>query len=146
METINIQLQVATTGKYTLDEFVAKIKDYADKLSNTISKPTKSYQEAYMTPAEQEAYVSESLNRALDQMEEHKKNGTKPMDAREFLRKLREEDQYGSKDKCRKGVTYNHYQEEDVIVIDLLTIYDKNEISNISDDFITYLLNERENI
>lgn len=57
-----------------------------------------------MTQAEQEAYVSESLNRALDQMEEHKKNGTKPMDAREFLRKLREEDQYGSKDKCRKGV------------------------------------------
>ena len=37
METINIELQVATTGKYTLDEFVAKIKDYADKLSNTIS-------------------------------------------------------------------------------------------------------------
>ena len=92
METINIQLQVATTGKYTLDECVAKIKDYADKLSNTISKPTKSYQEAYMTQAEQEAYVSESLNRALDQMAVHKKNGTKPMDAREFLRKLREED------------------------------------------------------
>ena len=51
METINIELQVATTGKYTLDEFVAKIKDYADKLSNTISKPTKSYQESYMTQA-----------------------------------------------------------------------------------------------
>jgi hypothetical protein len=45
-----------------------------------------------MTQAEQEAYVSESLNRVLDQMEEHKKNGTKPMDVREFLRKLREED------------------------------------------------------
>lgn len=41
METINIQLQVATTGKYTLDEFVAKIKDYADKLSNTIRSQQK---------------------------------------------------------------------------------------------------------
>ena len=92
METINIELQVATTGKYTLDEFVAKIKDYADKLSNTISKPTKSYQESYMTQAEQEAFVSESLNRALDQMDEHRKKGTKPMDARELLRKLREEE------------------------------------------------------
>ena len=40
----------------------------------------------------------------------------------------------------------NLYQEEDVIVIDLLTIYDKNEISNISDAFITYLLNERKNV
>lgn len=87
METINIQLQVATTGKYTLDEFVAKIKAYADKLSNTISKPAKSYQEVYMTQAEQEAYVSESLNRALDQMEEHKRNGTKPMTFDEFMDK-----------------------------------------------------------
>ena len=30
METINIQFQVPTTGQYTLDEFVAKLKDYAD--------------------------------------------------------------------------------------------------------------------
>ena len=55
-----------------------------------------------------------------------------------------------SKGKGKRGgarvITYNLYQEEDVIVIDLLTIYDKNEISNISDDFITYLLNERKNI
>ena len=55
-----------------------------------------------------------------------------------------------SKGKGKSGgarvITYNLYQEEDVIVMDLLTIYDKNEISNISDDFITYLLNERENI
>ena len=55
-----------------------------------------------------------------------------------------------SKGKGKSGgarvITYNLYQEEDVIVIDLLTIYDKNEISNISDDFITYLLNERKNI
>ena len=31
METINIQFQVPSTGQYTLDEFVAKLKDYAEK-------------------------------------------------------------------------------------------------------------------
>lgn len=55
-----------------------------------------------------------------------------------------------SKGKGKSGgarvITYNLYQEGDVIVIDLLTIYDKNEISNISDVFITYLLNERKNV
>lgn len=45
-----------------------------------------------MSQAEQEAYVAESLNRALDELEAHKKNGTKPMDARELLRRLREEE------------------------------------------------------
>lgn len=29
---------------------------------------------------------------ALDEMEAHKKNGTKPMDARDLLRRLREEE------------------------------------------------------
>lgn len=33
METINIQFQVPSTGQYTLDEFVAKLKDYAEKLA-----------------------------------------------------------------------------------------------------------------
>ena len=33
METINIQFQVPSTGQYTLDEFVAKLKDYAEKIS-----------------------------------------------------------------------------------------------------------------
>ena len=42
-----------------------------------------------MSQAEQEAYVAESLNRALDEMEAYKKNGTKPMDARDLLRRLR---------------------------------------------------------
>ena len=46
-----------------------------------------------MSQAEQEAYVAESLNRALDEMEAHKKNGTKPMSADEFLRRLREEEE-----------------------------------------------------
>ena len=92
METINIQIQVPSTGQYTLDEFVAKLKDYADKLASSISKSGNSYQERYMSQAEQEAYVAESLNRALDEMEAHKKNGTKPMDARDLLRRLREEE------------------------------------------------------
>ena len=34
METINIQSQVPSTGQYTLDEFVAKLKDYAAKLAS----------------------------------------------------------------------------------------------------------------
>lgn len=45
-----------------------------------------------MSQTEQEAYVAESLNRALDEMKTHKKNGTKPMDARDLLRRLREEE------------------------------------------------------
>jgi hypothetical protein len=91
METINIQFQVPSTGQYTLDEFVAKLKDYAEKLASSISKSGNSYQETYMSQAEQEAYVAESLNRALDEQEAHKKNGAKPMDARDLLRRLREE-------------------------------------------------------
>ncbi len=57
---------------------------------DTINIPT--YQETYMSREEQEAYVSETLNRALDQMEAHKRNGTKPMSAKELLRQLEEEE------------------------------------------------------
>ena len=57
------------------------------------NKTENSYQETYMSQAEQEAYVAESLNHALDEMEAHKKNGTKPMSADEFLRRLREEEE-----------------------------------------------------
>ena len=88
----DIQFQVPSTGQYTLDEFVAKLKDYAEKLASSISKSGNSYQETYMSQAEQEAYVAESLNRALDELEAHKKNGTKPMNARDLLRRLREEE------------------------------------------------------
>ena len=88
MDTINIQLQVPSTGQYTRDEFVTKVKDYANNLANTISKPMPTYQETYMSREEQEAYVSETLNRALDQMEAHKRNGTKPMSFDDFLDKL----------------------------------------------------------
>lgn len=56
---------------------------------DTISKST--YQETYMSREEQEAYVSETLNRALDQMEAHKRNGTKPMSFDDFLDKLEED-------------------------------------------------------
>ena len=74
METINIQFQVPSTGQYTLDEFVAKLKEYAEKLAGSISKSGNSYPETYMNQAEQEAYVAESLNRALDEMEAHNQN------------------------------------------------------------------------
>lgn len=56
------------------------------------NKTGNSYQETYMSQVEQEAYVAESLNRALDEMEAHKKNGTKSMDARDLLRRLQEEE------------------------------------------------------
>ena len=91
MDTINIQIQVPNTGQYTLDEFVAKVHDYANNLVTTISKPVTTYQEASMSQEEQEAYVAESLNSALDQMEAHKKNGTKPMSFDEFMAKREEE-------------------------------------------------------
>ena len=42
-------------------------------------------------------------------------------------------------------ITYNLYQEGDSVIIDLLTIYDKGEISNISDEFISFLLDKRKN-
>ncbi len=50
METINIQFQVPSTGQYTLDEFVAKLKDYAEKLASSISKSGNSYQERLYEP------------------------------------------------------------------------------------------------
>ena len=56
---------------------------------DTINIPT--YQETYMSREEQEAYVSETLNRALDQMEAHKRNGTKPMSFDDFMAKLEED-------------------------------------------------------
>jgi len=36
--------------------------------------------------------VTESLNRALDEMEEHKRNGTKPMSFDDFMAELDEEE------------------------------------------------------
>ena len=49
-----------------------------------------------------------------------------------------------SKGKGKSGgarvITYNLYQEGDSVIIDLLTIYDKGEISNISDEFISFCL------
>lgn len=92
MEPINIQLQVPSTWQYTLDEFVAKLKDYAEKLANSISQPVTGYKDTYKTRKEQEAYVTESLNRALDEMEEHKRNGTKPMSFDDFMAELDEEE------------------------------------------------------
>ena len=50
-----------------------------------------------------------------------------------------------SKGKGKSGgarvITYNLYQEGDSVIID----YDKGEISNISDEFISFLLDKRKN-
>lgn len=55
-----------------------------------------------------------------------------------------------SKGKGKSGgarvITYNIQQIDDTIRIDLLTIYDKGEIQNVSDSFIQYLLNQRSNL
>lgn len=50
---------------------------------------------------------------------------------------------------CSPGILNGYapeYVEGDTIIIDLLTIYDKGEISNITDDFIKYLLDKRKNL
>ena len=51
-----------------------------------------------------------------------------------------------SKGKGKSGgariITYKcNYQDNDICEISLLTIYDKSEISNVSDKYITYLIN-----
>ena len=87
METINIQLQVPNTGKYSLDEFIAKVKEYAEKLSDTLTTPVKSYRETYMTRKEQEAYVAETIKLRLAKMEHHEKIGPRQWPFVEFLAK-----------------------------------------------------------
>ena len=55
-----------------------------------------------------------------------------------------------SKGKGKSGgvrvITYSIRQNADSIQIDLLIIYDKNEMPNVSDDFIKYLLQNRDNL
>ena len=50
----------------------------------------------------------------------------------------------------KKGASQTYdtpsYRSKEFIIIDLLTIYDKGEISNISDEFISFLLDKRENV
>ena len=43
-------------------------------------------------------------------------------------------------------ITYSMRQNADSMQIDRLTIYDKNEMPNVSDDFIKYLLKNRDNL
>ena len=104
-------------------EFERQLRKLAKKYRSIIDD-----YEAFLDELEKEPYQGSSLGRGV--------------------RKVRMA--IASKGQGKSGgarvITYNLYQEEDAIVIDLLTIYDKNEISNISDEFITYLLNERKNI
>ena len=55
-----------------------------------------------------------------------------------------------SKGKGKSGgarvITYNLQQVDNTIQIDLLTIYDKSEISNVSDTFIEYLMDKRDHL
>ena len=55
-----------------------------------------------------------------------------------------------SKGKGKSGgarvITYNVKQVDETIQIDLLTIYDKSEIANVSDSFIKYLMDKRDKL
>lgn len=136
METINIQIQVPSTGQYTLDEFVAKLKDYAEKLASSISKSGNSYQERYMSQAEQKASTVLLMKWKL----------IRRMGLSRWMLVICWED-FGKRRRSMKVKIslIIFYQEGDSIIIDLLTIYDKGEISNISDEFISFLLDKREN-
>ncbi len=56
----------------------------------------------------------------------------------------------GSKGKGKSGgarvITYKLHEENETVVLDLLTIYDKGEISNIKDEYLRYLLDMRDNL
>nr|WP_297652306.1 addiction module toxin RelE [uncultured Prevotella sp.] len=108
---------------YTEKEFERQLRKLAKKYHSII----KDY-DAFLNELEKDPYQGSSLGKGV--------------------RKVRMA--IASKGKGKSGgarvITYNLYQEGDFIIIDLLTIYDKGEISNITDDFIKYLLDKRTNI
>ncbi len=108
---------------YTEKEFERQLRKLAKKYRSII----KDY-DAFLDELEKDPYQGSSLGKGV--------------------RKVRMAIASKGKGKsgCARVITYNLYQERDTIIIDLLTIYDKGEISNITDDFIKYLLDKRINI
>ncbi len=111
-----------------------KVKIYTEKeFERQLRKLSKKYRsmlddyDAFLTGLEQDPYQGTSLGKGV--------------------RKVRMA--IASKGKGKSSgarvITYNLYQEGDSVIIDLLTIYDKGEISNISDEFISFLLDKRKN-
>ena len=112
-----------------------KVKIYTEKeFERQLRKLSKKYRsmlddyDAFLTGLEQDPYQGTSLGKGV--------------------RKVRMA--IASKGKGKSGgarvITYNLYQEGNSVIIDLLTIYDKGEISNISDEFISFLLDKRKRI
>lgn len=114
-----------------------KVKIYTEKeFERQLRKLSKKYRsmlddyDAFLTGLEQDPFQGTSLGKGV--------------------RKVRMAIAGKGKGKGKSGgarvITYNLYQEGNSIIIDLLTIYDKGEISNISDEFISFLLDKRENV
>lgn len=89
--------------------------------------------------------IIDDYERFLDNLENNPLQGT---DLGNGVKKVRMA--IVSKGKGKSGgarvITYSICQNADSIQIDLLTIYDKNEMPNVSDDFIKYLLKNRDNL
>lgn len=108
---------------YTEDEFKRQLKKLAKKYRSIVDD-----YESFLTDLEEKPFQGSNLGKGV--------------------KKVRMA--IASKGKGKSGgarvITYNIQQVDDTIQIDLLTIYDKGEISNISDTFIEYLLDKRENL
>lgn len=108
---------------YTEDEFKRQLKKLAKKYHSIVDD-----YESFLTDLEENPFQGSSLGKGVK----------------------KERMAIASKGKGKSGgarvITYNIQQVDDTIQIDLLTIYDKGEIANVSDAFIEYLLNKRENL
>ena len=86
--------------------------------------------------------IIKDYGKFLDELEANPYQGS---DLGNGIRKVRMA--IASKGKGKSGgarvITYHLVQQQDTLVIDLLTIYDKGEMSCISDEFIQYLLERR---
>lgn len=108
---------------YTEDEFKRQLKKLAKKYRSIVDD-----YESFLTDLEENPFQGSNLGKGV--------------------KKVRMA--IASKGKGKSGgarvITYNIQQVDDTIQIDLLTIYDKSEISNIPDTFIKYLMDKRDNL
>ena len=108
---------------YTEDEFKRQLKKLAKKYRSIVDD-----YEFFLTDLEENPFQGSNLGKGV--------------------KKVRMA--IASKGKGKSGgarvITYNIQQVDDTIQIDLLTIYDKSEISNVSDTFIEYLMDKRDHL
>lgn len=85
MQTVNLQYDVPVG--YSLDEFVSKVNSYVARLAKK-----RNTDESVLTKAQkQEAYVSESLTRAFNELKLAKDEGRELQSVDDFLTELDEE-------------------------------------------------------